>query len=88
MIFLIFMQRKRKNILYHALRVISFFYCDFHPHVRFTQHKKGVANKYIIGVANKYIRYCLQSRKVCCLCFSKGNKLVKLVNHSPQPCYI
>ena len=47
MIFLIFMQSKRKNILYHALRVISFFYCDFHPHVRYTQHKKGVANKYI-----------------------------------------
>ena len=80
MIFFIFMQSRRKNILYHVLRVIPFFYCDFHPHVRFTQHKKGVANK--------YIRYCLQSRKVCCLCFNKGNKLVKLVNHSPQPCYI
>ena len=54
MIFFIFMQSRRKNILYHVLRVSPFFYCDFHPHVRFTQHKNGDA---------KYIRYCLQEQK-------------------------
>ena len=61
MIFFIFMQSRRKNILYHALRIIPFFYCDFHPHVRFTQHKNGDAN--ILDIASK-------SRKVCCLCLN------------------